>query len=185
VKSGVFGIVRQGAGTIWLYSEPGKGTSFKIYLPVAGPGSEKAPSLPLEPARLHGSETVLLLEDEEGVRKLVRSILQRNEYRVIGAKDGSDALRIAKNPGVIDLLLTDVVMPHMGTPVAGAEAASRLLAVRPGLKLLYMSGYTDIYSGPARRAAFGSGFRAEADHAHGASFESERGPRFAMIGTFQ
>jgi hypothetical protein len=77
VKSVVFGIVRQGAGTIWLYSEPGKGTSFKIYLPVAGLGSEKAPSLPLEPARLHGSETVLLLEDEEGVRKLVRSILQR------------------------------------------------------------------------------------------------------------
>ena len=138
--STVFGIVRQSAGTIWLYSEPGKGTSFKIYLPVAGPGSEKTLSQPImEPARLHGSETVLLLEDEEGVRKLVRSILQRNGYRVIEAKDGTDALRIAQNPGVIDLLLTDVVMPHMG----GAEAASRLLAVRPGLKLLYMSGYTD------------------------------------------
>ena len=135
----VFGIVRQSAGTIWLYSEPGQGTSFKIYLPVAETGAAKLPPPPVEPARLHGSETVLLVEDEEGVRKLVRLILQRNGYRVIEARDGVDALRVAKEQGTIDLLVTDVVMPHMG----GAEAAFRLQAVRPGLKLLYMSGYTD------------------------------------------
>jgi two-component system cell cycle sensor histidine kinase/response regulator CckA len=137
--STVFGIVRQSAGTIWLYSEPGKGTTFKIYLPVVEAGAEKAPSRSVEPARLHGSETVLLVEDEDAVRKLVHSILQRNGYRVLEAKDGADALRIAEQQLAIDLLLTDVVMPHM----SGAETAARLLKVRPGLKLLYMSGYTD------------------------------------------
>src|SRR5712691_5023006 len=137
--STVFGIVRQSAGTISLTSEPGKGTTFKIHLPVAAAWGEKALSRPVEPARLHGSETVLLVEDEEGVRKLVHSILQRNGYRVLEAKDGADALRIAEQQAAIDLLLTDVVMPHM----SGAETAARLIAVRPGLKLLYMSGYTD------------------------------------------
>jgi PAS domain S-box-containing protein len=137
--STVFGIVRQSAGTIWLSSEKGKGTTFKIYLPVAKAAAEKVTWLPVEPARLHGSETVLVVEDEEGVRKLVRSILQRNGYRVLEAKDGADALRVAEQQPNIDLLLTDVVMPHM----SGAETAMRLLAIRPGLKLLYMSGYTD------------------------------------------
>jgi two-component system cell cycle sensor histidine kinase/response regulator CckA len=137
--STVFGIVRQSAGTIWLYSEPGMGTTFKVYLPVAEAGAEQALAKRVEPARLQGSETVLLVEDEEGVRKLVRSILQRNGYRVLEAKDGADALRIAEMQPAIDVLLTDVVMPHM----SGAETAARLLAIRPGLKLLYMSGYTD------------------------------------------
>jgi PAS domain S-box-containing protein len=137
--STVFGIVRQSAGTIWLSSEKGKGTTFKIYLPVAKAAAEKVTWLPVEPARLHGSETILVVEDEEGVRKLVRSILQRNGYRVLEAKDGADALRVAEQQPNIDLLLTDVVMPHM----SGAVTAMRLLAIRPGLKLLYMSGYTD------------------------------------------
>jgi PAS domain S-box-containing protein len=135
--STVFGIVRQSAGTIWLYSEPGKGTTFKIYLPVAEPGAEHPLLPPVSPAMLRGSETILVIEDEEGVRKLVHSILQRNGYRVVEAKSGADALRIAEQQAVIDLLLTDVIMPQMG----GAETAACLLAVRPGLKVLYMSGY--------------------------------------------
>jgi nitrogen-specific signal transduction histidine kinase len=135
----VFGIVRQSAGTIWLYSEPGKGTTFKIYLPLAEAGAEVAVSRPVEPVRLHGSETVLLVEDEEGVRKLARSILQRNGYRVLEATDSAHALLLAREHAAIDLLLTDVVMPQM----SGAEIATRVLAQRPGLKLLYMSGYTD------------------------------------------
>jgi PAS domain S-box-containing protein len=137
--STVFGIVRQSAGTIWIHSEKGKGTTFEIYLPVAAAVAEKVSVRPIEAARLHGSETVLVVEDEEGVRKLVRSILQRNGYRVLEAKDGADALRVAEQQPQIDLLLTDVVMPRM----SGAVTATRLLASRPGLKLLYMSGYTD------------------------------------------
>jgi PAS domain S-box-containing protein len=135
----VFGIVRQSAGTIWLYSEPGKGTTFKIYLPRAEAGAEVAIPRPVELVRLHGSETVLLVEDEEGVRKLARSILQRAGYRVLEATDSAHALLLAGEHGAIDLLLTDVVMPQM----SGAEIATRVLAQRPGLKLLYMSGYTD------------------------------------------
>jgi two-component system cell cycle sensor histidine kinase/response regulator CckA len=137
--STVFGIVRQSAGTVWLDSAPGHGTTFRIYLPVAGPGEGKPVPAPVGPARLRGAETVLVVEDEENVRKLVRSILQRNGYRVIEAGSGSDAVRIAGEQGKIDLLLTDVVMPRMG----GAETAALLRSVRPGLKLLYMSGYTD------------------------------------------
>jgi CheY-like chemotaxis protein len=137
--STVFGIVRQSAGAIWLDSEAGEGTTFKIYLPVAKADVEEAPVRPLDPAKLHGSETVLLVEDEEGVRNLVHSILRRNGYRVLEAKNGADALRVAEHHADIDLLLTDVVMPELG----GAETAARLRAVRPGLKLLYMSGYTD------------------------------------------
>jgi signal transduction histidine kinase/DNA-binding response OmpR family regulator len=137
--STVFGIVRQSAGTIWVHSEKGKGTTFEIYLPVAQAVAEKVSVQPVEPGTLQGSETVLVVEDEEGVRKLVRSILQRNGYRVLEAKDGADALRVAEQQPQIDLLLTDVVMPRMG----GALTAMRLLASRPGLKLLYMSGYTD------------------------------------------
>ena len=100
---------------------------------------EKALLRPVASVRMHGSETVLLVEDEEGVRKLVRSILQRNGYRVLEAKDGAEALRIAEQQPAIDLLLTDVVMPHL----SGSAMAAQLLASRPGLKLLYMSGYTD------------------------------------------
>jgi PAS domain S-box-containing protein len=137
--STVFGIVRQSAGTIWLQSEPGKGTTFRIYLPLAKAPVEKALLRPVASVRMHGSETVLLVEDEEGVRKLVRSILQRNGYRVLEAKDGAEALRIAEQQPAIDLLLTDVVMPHL----SGSAMAAQLLASRPGLKLLYMSGYTD------------------------------------------
>jgi two-component system cell cycle sensor histidine kinase/response regulator CckA len=94
---------------------------------------------PMMPARLHGSETVLLVEDEEGVRKVVRTVLQRHGYRVLEATNGVEALDLAEKHATIDLLLTDVIMPRMG----GAETAARLRLARPKLKLLYMSGYTD------------------------------------------
>ena len=137
--STVFGIVRQSAGTVWLYSEPGRGTVFKVYLPIAASGAAQPAPPPAETSLRGGSETILLVEDEEGVRKLVRAILQRSGYRVLEATDGVEALRIATSHAAIDLLLTDVVMPNMG----GAETASRLRQLQPGLKLLYMSGYTD------------------------------------------
>ena len=137
--STVLGIVRQSAGTIWLYSELGIGTSFKIFFPVAQAGGVSAPLRRPQPALLHGSETILLVEDEEGVRKLARIILQRHGYRVVEAKDGAEAIRLATELPHLDLLLTDVVMPRM----SGAETAARLVEICPGLRVIYMSGYTD------------------------------------------
>ncbi len=137
--STVFGIVKQSGGSIFVYSEPGVGSTFKIYLP---PSSDEVRAQPDERAqkKSHGHETVLLVEDEEQVRRLARTILKRGGYRVLEAADAGDALTLSgltEEP--IDLLLTDVVMPH----VSGRELAERLTAARPGLRVLYMSGYTD------------------------------------------
>jgi signal transduction histidine kinase len=138
--STVHGIVNQSGGTIWVYSEPGRGTTFKIYLPrttddVNGLGCGRA----VTPPAL-GSETILLVEDEKGVRDLVRDVLQARGYTVLEAGHGIEALAVARrHNGPIDLLLTDVVMPRMGGP----ELAECLVALRPGLKILYMSGYTE------------------------------------------
>ena len=137
--STVFGIVRQSAGTVWLYSEPGKGTTFKVYLPATGQPLDSTAKRPPDLSLLRGKETILLVEDEEGVRKVAHSILQRNGYRVIDAASGDDALLLWDQHADIDLLLTDVVMPRM----RGGQLAERLQAMRPGLKVLYMSGYTD------------------------------------------
>ena len=136
--STVFGIVQQSEGTIWVYSEPGKGTSFKIYLPRAAAKPEPQVAAPQLAPR--GKETVLLVEDEEQVRAIAQTILKRSGYRVVLAQSARDALRICEQGGeAIDLLLTDVVMPDM----SGAELARRLAESRPGLRVLCMSGYTD------------------------------------------
>jgi len=138
--STVHGIVNQSGGTIWVYSEPGKGTTFKIYLPrtaddVEGLGGGGATTPPAS-----GSETILLVEDEQGVRDLVRDVLQARGYTILEARHGIEALAVARrHRGPIDLLLTDVVMPRMGGP----ELAECLAARQPGLKVLYMSGYTE------------------------------------------
>ncbi|MEP7049777.1 MAG: PAS domain-containing protein [Pseudomonadota bacterium] len=135
----VFGIVQQSGGSTCVDSEPGKGTTFSVYLPrvdTTEEGERQSP-YPVVGA-LEGSETILLVEDEEQVRALVRTVLQRLGYRVLEAQSGGDALLVAeKHSGSIDLLLTDVIMPHISGPQL-AQRLSRLV-----VKVLYMSGYTE------------------------------------------
>ncbi len=136
----VYGTVKQSGGFIWVYSEPGHGATFKIYLPrVDAPVESATPPAPVErPPR--GSETVLLAEDEPAVRAIAQQVLERQGYTVLAAPSGADALALAAQHGVtIHLLLTDVVMPGM----SGRDLADRLTAQRPGIRVLYISGYTD------------------------------------------
>ena len=141
--STVYGIVKQSGGYIWVDSESGKGTTFKIFLPkVASPG-EHATQVVI-PAEAHrtepGTETILVVEDEANLRYLARQFLEKQGYKVIEAADGAVAMQIAvAHEGVIHLLLTDVIMPGMN----GRELAQRISEIRPNVKILYMSGYTE------------------------------------------
>ena len=138
----VFGIVRQSGGNVWVYSEPGRGTTFKVYLRCCDPNAAAAAVSVSPPATSaqRGTETVLLVEDEESVRVLARTVLRRYGYHVLEAQSGGDALLICEqHTAAIHIMVTDVVMPRM----SGRQLADRLRSVRPDMKILYMSGYTD------------------------------------------
>ncbi len=137
--STVYGIVRQSGGHIVVDSEPGQGTSFRVYLPTAEVPESALPAIPERSACPCGTETVLLVEDEDAVRALARRILERQGYTVLDACNGRDAVAVAARAGRIDLVLTDVVMPEMN----GRALAEALAVARPSLPVLYMSGYTD------------------------------------------
>jgi PAS domain S-box-containing protein len=136
----VYGIVKQNGGFVWVYSEPGLGTTFKIYLPRVQQGIEKIhSSKPIEISS-KGCETVLLVEDELAVRQSTREYLMLNGYIVLEAKNGEDALCIARDYiPPIHMMITDVVMPNMG----GAKLAGHLATERPGMKVLFVSGYAE------------------------------------------
>ena len=138
--STVHGIVKQSSGNVWVYSELGRGSTFKVYLPRVQEPAENTGLAAAAPKSVQGTETVLLVEDEEAVRSLVRVALQSNGYNVVEAKDaehGISLLEEFREP--IHMLLTDVVMPQM----SGKDLAGRLGSLHPETKVLYMSGYTD------------------------------------------
>jgi CheY-like chemotaxis protein len=136
--STVYGIVTQAGGWVWVYSEPGAGSAFKVYFPRAG-GATKPLAEPVAAAEtLRGTETVLVVEDQPDVRKLTLAMLEDQGYRLLEAANGIEALSLSERYAEpIDLLVTDVVMPGM----TGRELARMLLALRPSLKTLYTSGY--------------------------------------------
>ena len=137
----VYGIVKQSGGFIWVYSEPGRGTTFKLYLPLDEQERDTSVAVDAAPSELpRGNEVVLLAEDASAVRSAVRRILERLGYSVLEAPSGKAAIDIARHAEThVDLLITDVVMPEM----SGRELAEQFVALRPQGKVLYMSGYTD------------------------------------------
>jgi CheY-like chemotaxis protein len=138
--STVYGIVKQSGGAITVDSEAGTGTTFCVYLPVAGEFESRPSGVTERRTPVPADETILLVEDEDSVRRLSRRVLESQGYTVLEAINGEDALRIAADyGGVIDLLLSDVVMPELG----GRLLAERLTASRPETEVLFISGYTD------------------------------------------
>jgi PAS domain S-box-containing protein len=136
----VHGIVKQSGGHIFVYSEPGHGTSFKVYFPRADEERASADAPRAEPVLPRGTETILLVEDEATLRQLVRECLESSGYTVLEAGHGAEAIQLAeRHPGPIDLLMTDVVMPG----ISGRELAAQVVAARSGIRIVYMSGYTD------------------------------------------
>ena len=136
----VYGIVKQSGGYIWVYSEPGHGTAFKVYLPMVEAVAESPRSVERSEELPRGSETILVVEDDASLREVTCEFLQSSGYTVISAELSREALHLAESHnGPIDLLLTDLIMPKMN----GRELATRLIKARPGMKVLYVSGYAD------------------------------------------
>jgi DNA-binding NtrC family response regulator len=132
--------VKQSGGYIWVYSEPGKGSTFKVYLPRVDESADEA-SFALTTLRTQrGTETILVVEDEEAVRELIQTVLAEKGYSVLPARDAKHAEQISADfPGEVHMLLTDVVMPG----ASGRELAARISSRRRNIRVLYMSGYTD------------------------------------------
>jgi two-component system cell cycle sensor histidine kinase/response regulator CckA len=136
----VYGIVKQSGGYIWVYSEVGKGSVFKVYLPFVNESPQLTPQKDTDASSLRGTETILLAEDSDSLREMAKEYLESVGYSVIESASGKDALERAKEfNGIIHLLLTDIVMPEMSGPELAAEVAGS----RPGIKIIYTSGYTD------------------------------------------
>ncbi|HYL36642.1 MAG TPA: response regulator [Bryobacteraceae bacterium] len=144
-----YGIIRQTGGNIWVDSKPGAGTTFRIYLPVSESAAEQ-PEAPAPNPEMRGTETILLVEDEEGVRHVVETMLRRRGYHVLSSASSSEAVQVAEqHPGSIHLLITDIIMPG----ASGRNMADHLVARRPEMRVLYVSGYGDP-AGPAAQNAF-------------------------------
>ncbi|MBU4258474.1 MAG: PAS domain S-box protein [Desulfobacteraceae bacterium] len=138
--STVYGIVKQNKGYVWVHSEPGKGTTFNIYFPRVTEGVAAGKEQEKFTGEISGSETVLIVEDNDGVRKLAQEILLLHGYKGLVAENGEDALRVSHaHEGPIHLMIIDVVMPGM----SGTDLAEKLQSIRPEARVLYMSGYTD------------------------------------------
>jgi CheY-like chemotaxis protein len=138
--STAYGIVKQTGGNIWVYSEPGIGTTFKLYFPIDGTPADTTRPEGTQRGVLRGSETILLVDDTDMVRRLARDVLSTAGYRVLEAGGVEEALQLAgTQPVPIDLLVTDVVMPGR----SGIELADKLRGARTDVRVLYISGYTD------------------------------------------
>jgi len=136
----VYGIVKQSGGSVWVYSEPGQGTTVKVYLPRSESRILEEAVRPAAPTGTGGCETILLAEDEESLRRLTARMLATQGYEVIAAETATEAVRIAEERGLeVDLLLTDLIMPEL----SGGELAKRVRTVAPGVRVLFMSGYAD------------------------------------------
>jgi CheY-like chemotaxis protein len=133
--------VKQSSGSIWVYSEPGAGTTFKIYLPRSEAAvAAEANDQPRLIAAANGSETILLAEDEASLRQLTARMLEKYGYEVVAAESATEALRIVEGNGrKFDLLLTDLIMPEL----SGGALAKQVSALVPGIRVLFMSGYAD------------------------------------------
>jgi CheY-like chemotaxis protein len=144
--STVYGIIKQSGGYVFVQSELGRGTVFTIYFPRVDEPSEADSAVAVSFAAAGGSETILLVEDEESVRQLVRETLESRGYRVLESENGNAGLALAANhPDIIHLVVTDVVMPSL----SGHELVQQLLPARPGIKVLYLSGYAeDAFANP-------------------------------------
>ena len=137
----MYGIIKESGGFIWVFSEPGLGTTFKIYFPLLHKPGDQKTEIPRAQADVpKGSETLLIVEDEDAVRMPAAEFLRACGYTVLEARDGQHAIDVAKQyDGTIHLMVTDVVMPQMG----GGPAALEISLRRPGLKVLYISGYAN------------------------------------------
>jgi len=144
----VYGVVKQSGGFVWLYSELGKGTTFKIYLPRVDEAAADAVGVQVHGLFSRGTETVLLTEDEQDVREVAREFLESAGYKVLQAPGGEAALELARvYDGAIELLITDMVMPGM----SGRELARQMRGARQGIRVIYMSGYSEHSAGEAAK----------------------------------